>query len=74
MAGRTVNRTVVISSTVRSVGYDQDASVLEIEFHTGSVYQYLGVPEHVFAEFLVAPSKGTYFNENIRSQYAYKEV
>ena len=36
------------SSAISSIGYDPDASVLEVEFSSGAVYDYYGVPPKVF--------------------------
>jgi hypothetical protein len=65
---------IVQSRTFRSIGYDPSASVLELEFQSGSVYQYLNVPRSVFEELLAAPSKGAYFNQDIRPVYDYRDI
>jgi hypothetical protein len=52
-----------------SVGYDSTEQVLEIEFTSGAVYQYLEVPAAVFEELMHAGSKGRYFNQEIRDDY-----
>ncbi len=59
------------STTVRSVGYETKSKVLEIEFQSGVVYQYLQVPPEVHKAFLRAKSKGQYFNGEIRDDYAF---
>jgi hypothetical protein len=64
-----MQRIAVDSTTMRSVGYDSVAQVLEIEFTSGAVYQYLEVPDRVFGELMHAESKGRYFNEEIRDDY-----
>jgi len=69
-----MKRELVTSSTIRAIGYDKDRRVLEIEFLTGSVYQYFDVPEAVFTEILRASSAGQYLNANIRGQYRYGRV
>jgi hypothetical protein len=43
--------------------------MLEIEFHSGSVYQYGDVPGVVFEELLTQDSLGAHFNANIRDVY-----
>ncbi len=65
-----MRRTVVDSTTMRSVGYDPAQEILEIEFTSGAVYQYLEVPTAVFDELMQAKSKGRHFNEEIRDDYA----
>ena len=69
-----MRRRLVDSSSLRSVGYDPRSRTLEIEFHSGSVYQYLDVPQTVFEELLTQNSLGTYFNENIREVYTCARV
>jgi hypothetical protein len=64
-----MRRTVVESTTMRSVGYDVTQQILEVEFTSGTVYQYLDVPATVFEELMHAGSKGQYFNRQIRDDY-----
>ena len=61
-----MNRIPVVSSVIRSVGYDREAATLEIEFINGAVYEYSDVPEHIYIDFLSAESKGAYFDAHIR--------
>jgi len=51
-----MNRQPVTSSTVESVGFDDDSSTLEIAFHDGSVYQYFDVPRAVYDMLVQAES------------------
>jgi len=70
-----MNREPVQSRNLSSVGYDISASTLEIEFLKGGVYQYYGVPVHVYESLLNAVSKGSYFYHNIRNGgYSYSKV
>ncbi|MCY3782253.1 MAG: KTSC domain-containing protein [Chloroflexi bacterium] len=69
-----MNRSLVASSNVRSIGYDRDSETLEIEFNSGSIYQYFGVPEQMYDEIMRAPSKGRFVHQYIRNQYAYSRV
>lgn len=64
-----MRRTRVDSTTMRSVGYEAAQQILEIEFTSGAVYQYLEVPIAVFDELMQAESKGRYFNHEIRDDY-----
>ena len=64
----------VSSSTVVSIGYDVRTQTLEIEFGSGRVYQYYGVPDRMHAEIMQAPSKGQFFNTYIRNAYAFSRV
>lgn len=67
-----MQRTPVQSSTLQSVGYENN--VLEIQFLSGGVYQYFDVPEHVYQALLAASSKGSFFSQAIRGVYRYARV
>jgi hypothetical protein len=67
-------RREVVSSELRTVGYNADALILEVEFQNERVYQYHAVPPPIFESLLTAQSKGRFFNANIRDQYAYTRL
>ena len=69
-----MRRRRVESTTVRSVGYQRKSRILEIEFQSGIVYQYLDVPGRVYEELWKADSKGRYFNSEIRDGYEFVRV
>ncbi|RRJ28722.1 KTSC domain-containing protein [Halocatena pleomorpha] len=69
-----MNRTSVSSSNLRSVGYDQDNRILEIEFNSNSVYRYFDVPSSIHANLMNASSHGKYFHRNIKDVYRYEQV
>lgn len=62
-------RTRVASSVVASVGYDDEASALEVEFVGGRLYRYYLVPRQVYEQMVTAESTGRFFNACIRSNY-----
>ena len=62
-------REVVQSSSLRSFGYDRATQALEIEFHGGRVYRYLGVTPEVWSAFRRAASKGHFFQTFIRDHF-----
>ena len=61
-----VDREPVSSSLLRSVGYDPDQQLLEIELQDGNIYQYTDVPEQTYHGLMAADSHGRYFNHHIR--------
>ena len=69
-----MQRQSVESSNLRSVGYDEFLLVLEIEFKSGAVYRYYGVPSEVHHELINAESVGKYFNANVKSKYNFLKV
>jgi len=62
------------STNIRSVGYDSESSILEIEFHSGGVYQYISVPKAIYDELMRAPSLGSYFYKHIRGNFKWVKV
>lgn len=69
-----MKREAVESSTMRSVGYEADIKVLEIEFESGAVYRFKEVPAKIYEGLMGAESKGKYFNREIRNCYEYEQV
>jgi hypothetical protein len=63
-----------VSSTIKSVEYDDEARELDITFTSGKTYRYFNVPLEICAEFLDAGSKGKFFNDNIKGVFAFVEV
>jgi len=64
----------VLSTTLASVAYDEAQELLQLEFCSRAIYQYFGVPAAVHEALLCAPSKGSYFNQTIRSRFPYRLV
>jgi KTSC domain len=69
-----VERQPVKSRILRSVGYDDKTKILEIEFLSGLVYQYSGVPPKVYADLMHSDEIGKYFSEKIRPKFQTKQV
>ena len=64
-----MDRVEVVSSNIRSVGFEASSLTLEVEFNSGSIYQYLNVPESEYEGLMDAGSKGRYLNRNIKGRY-----
>ena len=69
-----MDRQSVSSSNIVSVGYDAASETLEIEFQSGSVYQYYNIGQSTFDEFMAAPSKGKFFAYQIKNAFPYSRV
>ena len=70
-----LQRFPVESSNIASIGYDPVTSTLEIEFHSGGIYRYSGVPEDIHHGLMNAGAKGSYFHLNIKNAgYPYVKV
>lgn len=64
----------VESTTLATVGYDENLKLLQLEFCSRAVYLYFGVPAAVHQALLGARSKGQYFNGTIRGRYPYRQI
>ena len=72
--GKTIEMDYVEGKTLSTVGYDEDAQVLAIEFSRGPVYIYNGVPKDAYDELIKSPSPDIYFDEKIRNSYKNRRV
>ena len=70
----TMPRRPVRSSNIVSIGYAEASYTLEVEFHSGSVYQYYNVPKSVYEGLMNASSHGTYLARYVKDVYRYREV
>ena len=69
-----MERELVMSSNLHSVGYDPDADELEIAFASSGVYRYSGVPGYVYLGLMSASSKGSYHHDYIRDRFPCRRV
>jgi hypothetical protein len=69
-----MERVAVESNSLRSVGYDPDERVLEVEFSSGRIYSYFGVPPEMHDWLMRSKGKGGYFNRMIRDRYPMQDV
>jgi hypothetical protein len=69
-----IERVPVESSNLKSVGFDEKARVLEIEFHHGGLYRYHDVPQETHAALMKAESKGKYFQAHIRNKFRFEKI
>ena len=61
-----MKRKIVSSSNIRSIGYNIEKHILEVEFGSGAVYHYKEVSTLEVVQFIFADSLGTYFANNIK--------
>lgn len=62
-------RVVVTSGAMCSVGYNKTLALLDIEYPSGEIYRYSGVPLDVHAELMASPSKGKVLNSRIVDKF-----
>jgi KTSC domain len=64
----------VESTTLATIAYDDAQRLLQLQFRSGAVYQYFGVPAAVHQALLRADAKGRHFNQAIRGWFPYRLV
>lgn len=69
-----MERKAVESSQVKAVGYDPATKVLEVEFHSGAIYQYPGAEPDVYEGLMNAESVGRFFNQNVKFSFDYQRM
>lgn len=57
-------------SWIQSVEYNTETKALTVQTERGDSYELQDVPREVYDEFAKAPSKGSYFNRNLKGQYS----
>jgi uncharacterized protein len=68
-----MERELVASSNVVSIGYEPTTSTLEVEFKNG-IYQYYNVPEAVHQQLMESASKGQFMNTYIKPAFPCSRV
>jgi len=61
-------RTPVLSTAIAAITYQIDRTLI-VEFTDGMEYDIPNFPPAVLREWLAAPSKGRFFNLNVRGKY-----
>lgn len=69
-----MEREMVDSSTVLSIGYEPTSSTLEVEFKNGGLYQYYNVPEPIYQQLMASDSKGKFLHVYIKPAYPCSRV
>jgi hypothetical protein len=62
------------STGLQAATYQDQSALLELEFRSGAIYQYFGVPAQTYQELLLAESKGAYFHRHIRDRFPYAKI
>jgi hypothetical protein len=69
-----MKREPVKSSAILSIGYEPASHTLEVEFVSGTVYQYHQVEATTYRQFIKARSKGQFLDDRIRDEYPFSRV
>jgi hypothetical protein len=69
-----MEREIVDSSLIKSIGYDEEIQVLQVEFKEGHIRDYKKVPPEFYKEFLTAASKGKFYLNHIRKKFDFNQL
>ncbi|RXE56809.1 hypothetical protein ABH15_01220 [Methanoculleus taiwanensis] len=69
-----MQREAIESAGLKSIGYDREMEILRMEFESGGVYEYFGVPPAIYDDLLAAESPEWFFREFISERYPYEKV
>jgi hypothetical protein len=69
-----MKRTYVMSTDLKSVGYDETAQILEIEFLNSAIVQYKNVSKIAHLALMTAQAKGLHFNTYIKNEFASERI
>ncbi|MCG8708868.1 KTSC domain-containing protein [Brenneria sp. 4F2] len=71
-----MHRQLVSSSRIRSIGYDPEKRILEIEFINKDIYQYINVPVRIHGKFIseAVVSKGRFFDGVIKDKFLCRKI
>jgi len=64
----------VNSSTIDSIGYNQQTNRLTVKFKTGAIYEYLDVPHYVYEAVMSADSIGKALNSEVKGIYDFSKI
>ena len=67
----------VRSSQISGIGYDALSKKMQIQFKTGSIYEYSNVDKKTFENFLNSESKGKFFASEIKNdvdKYLFEKI
>jgi hypothetical protein len=62
---------LVKSSNLQRIVYNRHQQELRVEFKSGAIYRYDGVPRRIAKEMFTASSMGRYLHNRIKGKYPY---
>ena len=69
-----MERLMVVSDVIYSIGYNAKKSDLEVVMKDGSAYLYLGVPANIYLEMMNSTTLDAYFEKKIKMQYVFNKM
>jgi len=69
-----MDRLIVKSDIIYSIGYDAKRGDLEIKDNEGVTVCYLAVPAPVYLEFMNSENVDSYFEKKIKDQFVFRKL
>lgn len=69
-----MNMEPVNSSQIKSVWYEEDQSVLAVEFFNWWTYNYFNISKEIYEALMGAPSPWGFLASNIKGKFPYVKV
>jgi len=63
-----------MTGNLRSIGYDEEKEILEIEYNLGFIYQYHKVPKSVYEKLMSEKNKIVFVQERIAKQFRSQRI
>ena len=63
-----------MTGNLRSIGYDEEKEILEIEYNLGFIYQYHKVPKSVYKKLMSEKNKIVFVQERIAKQFRSQRI
>lgn len=64
----------VTSSNLSAYGYDEAAQTAAVQFRSGHIFHYPGVPIYMWEAWQAAPSKGSFYAHEIKRRFSGEKV
>ena len=69
-----MTRTKVTAASLKSIGYDPDSELLELEFTTGDIFDYQKVKPYLYLGLMNSNAKDVYFDKYIRDNHEVEKI
>ncbi len=69
-----MERLIVKSETIRSIGYDAKKSDLEVAFQDGTALLFMAVPATVYLDLMNAEDAEAFYAKKIKNEYVFRKL
>lgn len=69
-----INHTAVQSSSIRSIGYDEETQDMHVHFNGTGTYVYHDVPPETHQAIMMSGSKGNFLHTNVKNKHKFTKL